>query len=333
MISLKEMPKVELHLHLDGSMRINDICNLLKIEEEEARRNMIAPKECKDLNDYLTKFALPEKVLQSRENLSLASYHLALDLIEDGVVYAEVRFAPLKHTLGGLSLEEVVESVLEGFKRVPEIKVNLILCMMRGTSFDENKKIIFLAKKYLNQGVCALDLAGAEGLYKTSDYYLLFSLAKDEGVSFTIHAGEADGCESIKKAIEFGARRIGHGVRLYEDKSLLELVKSRGILLEMCPTSNIQTRVVESYQSHPIRKYFDYGILTSINTDNRTVSNVTLTDEYIHLMNDLSFTLDEIIKMNKYALDSSFMSRDDKARILSKYNEKMELYLESIKKL
>lgn len=329
MISLEKFPKVELHLHLDGSIRVEDASLLLNKDLDDVKKNMIAPKRCQDLNEYLTKFSYPEQILQTEESLTLISYHLALDLVSDGVIYAEVRFAPLKHVFGGLSLEKVVESVLEGFRKV-DIKINLILCMMRGGSFEKNCQVISLAKKYLNQGVCALDLAGAEALFKTKDYEELFSLARGEDIPFTIHAGEADGAESISSAIDFCATRIGHGIRLQEDKTLIEKVKNKGILLEMCPTSNIQTGVVSSYATHPIKTYFDEGILVSVNTDNRTVSNTTLTMEYEYLMQNSFFTIDDFIKMNQDAIGCSFLCDEEKRFILNKYNEKVKVYLENL---
>ena len=166
MEEIVNLPKVVLHLHLDGSVRVSTANELLN---KDVERDMIVDSNCKDLNEYLKKFDIPISIMQSKSNLERISYELALDLKNDNVIYAEVRFAPIFHTKCGLSLEEVVESVLNGFKKV-DIKINLILCMMRGMSYLDNEKIIYLAKKYLNNGVCVIDLAGADALYKTKDY-------------------------------------------------------------------------------------------------------------------------------------------------------------------
>lgn len=319
MIDLKKLPKVELHLHLDGSVRIDTAAEILEQDIDIVKSNMIAPKKCTDLNEYLTKFDYPNIILQSRENLERVSYELALDLLDDGVIYAEVRFAPLKHIKEGLSIEEVINAVLLGFSKV-DIKINLILCMMRDMSNSDNLKVIDIAKRYLNRGVCAIDLAGAESLFKTSSFQELFNYVNSVEVPFTIHAGEADGISSIKSALDFGTLRIGHGIRLLEDTTLMNLVRDKKILLEICPTSNIQTNVVKSYENHPIKKYYDYGIRISINTDNRTVSNVTLTDEYKNLINNLGFTIQNIIDINKMAISTAFLSNDEKTQLLNEYN-------------
>ena len=215
---LNKFPKVELHAHLDGSVRLETVSELLQKKLEQS--DLVAPNKCQDLNEYLTKFSLPISVMQTKENLKRIAKELALDLKNDGVIYAEIRFAPINHTQN-LTLDEVVESVLEGLKSV-DIKTNLILCLMRNSNLEENKQIINLAHKYLKRGVCALDLAGAEGIYKTKNFEELFTLANDLNIPFTIHAGEADGIESIESAIRFGAKRIGHGIRCIESKETMD---------------------------------------------------------------------------------------------------------------
>ena len=170
---LEELPKVELHLHLDGSVRPKTAGELLNKSEKEIEKDMIAMAECNNLNDYLTKFEIPEMIMQTKDNLERVAKELAEDLKKENVIYAEIRFAPMKHVKKGLSGVEVIDSVLNGLKQV-DIKTNLILCMMRGSSFKENDEVIELAKKYLNKGVCAIDLAGAEAMYKTCLYKDLF---------------------------------------------------------------------------------------------------------------------------------------------------------------
>lgn len=319
MIDLKDLPKVELHVHLDGSVRCDTVSEVLNRDLFLVKHNMIAKSKCEDLNDYLTKFATPNEAMQTKENLRRIAYELATDLKNDFVIYAEIRFAPMKHLEKGLNKYEVIESILEGLNRV-DIKTNLILCMMRGDSLQTNMEVIDLAKHFYKKGVCAVDLAGAEALYKTSDYEELFNYAKEVGIPYTIHAGEADGYDSIKSAISFGTKRLGHGVEILGHDDLIDLVKEKDILLEVCPTSNVQTNVVDKISNHPIRTLFDKGVKVCVNTDNRTVSNVTLTREYRNLLSGLNFNYEEFIKMNKDAIEHAFLSFEEKEKLLSRYN-------------
>lgn len=316
MIDVKYIPKVELHVHLDGSVRIETAKELLN-ENDDIKYEMIASKKCHNLNDYLTKFDIPNMIMQSKENLERVAYELATDLKNENCIYAEIRFAPLKHLKGSLNKYEVVESVLKGLHRV-DLQTNLILCMMRGDSFENNLEVIELAKHFLNKGVCAIDLAGAEALYKTSDYEELFKIAKKYNIPFTIHAGEADGKDSILSAINFGAKRIGHGVNVIYELDLIEKIKQKDILLEICPTSNIQTNIFPNYKEHPFRKLYDMGIKVCLNTDNRTVSNTTLKREYQHMIINQNITIEDLITMNKEAVKHAFLSEVEKEKLLKK---------------
>lgn len=312
------MPKVELHVHLDGSVNLDLISSLSGDNFDIIKEKMVAPDKCADLKDYLERFDYPCYFMQSKDNLELVAKNLLNDLKKENVIYAEVRFAPLKHMNNGLGIDEVIDSVINGFKD-NDLKVNLILCMMRNDSFEDNMKVIETAKKYLNRGVCAVDLAGDEAHYPTGDFKDLFKASKDYEIPFTIHAGEADGASSVKSAIAFGAKRIGHGIRCLEDKDLVNQIIDKNIHLEVCPTSNIQTNVVNSISDHPIRKLFDLGVNLSINTDNRTVSNTSLTNEYTLLRDNLNFDINDFIKCNINAINSSFLSNDDKVKLKEKY--------------
>jgi adenosine deaminase len=296
--------KIELHLHLDGSIREETANEILG-----KKCNLKAKDKCEDLNEYLEKFEIPSIILQTKENLERVAYELALDLKKDNVIYAEIRFAPLKHLNGGLSLDEVIISVLNGLSKV-DIETNLILCMMRNDSFNDNKKVIDLAHKY----GFAIDLAGAEAIYKTKDFKELFKYAKSINVPFTIHAGEADGYESIKAAIDFGASRLGHGIKIIDYPDLINEAKEKGITLEVCPTSNVQTNAVNILKDHPIKKLYDMNVNVCINTDNRTVSNITLEDEYNKLKETFNFTNEDFLKMNLMAIEASFAQDKEKLK-------------------
>lgn len=314
----KKMPKIELHLHLDGSVRTQTACEILNrnVKDEMQVNN------CQNLTDYLSKFEMPIKVMQTKENLERISYELALDLKEDNVIYAEIRFCPLFHT-NNLSLDEVVTSILKGLKKV-DIKTNLILCMMRGLEEEENKKIIYLAKKYLNKGVVGIDLAGDEAKYKTKDYEYLFKLAKENNIPFTIHAGEADDYISILDAVKMGAKRIGHGVKVIDSENTIDKLIKENITLEVCPKSNIDTCIVNEYKLHPIQKLYKSGVKITVNTDNKTVSNIDLTKEYQNLAFTFNFTKNDFLKFNINAIEASFLNNLEKEElkqiIIDKYN-------------
>ena len=308
--------KVELHLHLDGSIRPSTISEILNINLEEAKKLSTIETKCASLKEYLTKFDIPLKIMQTKENLERVAFELAQDLQKDDVIYAEIRFAPNKHLKSGLTLDEVVTAILKGLSQVP-IKTNLILCMMRGDSYEQNLKVIKLAKKYLNHGVVAIDLAGSEASYPVNLYQELFEIAQKENIPFTIHAGEADGPLSVINAINLGAKRIGHGVRAIESEKALKLIKEKNITLEVCPKSNLDTNMYEKLSNHPIKKLYDMGLLVTINTDNRTVSNTNLTKSYQDLQEVFSFTKQDFLKMNENALQSAFLNQAEIEELLA----------------
>ena len=310
------MKKVELHLHLDGSVRPTTISELLNISIEEARKLSSVSLKENSLKDYLEKFDIPLKIMQTKENLMRISKELALDLLKDNVIYAEIRFAPNKHLENGLTLDEVITSILKGLKEVP-IKTNLILCMMRGDSYAKNVEIIKYAKKYLGKGVVGIDLAGNEAAYPVNNYQELFAIARKENIPFTIHAGEGDGALSIINAINLGAKRIGHGVRAIESTEALNLLKEKDITLEVCPKSNLDTKMYNKLESHPIKKLLDKGVKVTINTDNRTVSNITLEETYKELKETFHFSKEDFINMNKRAIECAFISEKEKQELLN----------------
>ena len=322
---LLNLKKVELHVHLDGSLRPNTVLELLhndKLDFENVVEMLTVSKECKDLTEYLKKFELPLKILQDEESLERVSYELVEDLKRENVIYAEIRFAPGLHTKNGLNYDEIVSSVLLGMKRASssgDIKCNLILCCMRGKdNKEENIKTVEIAKKYLGKGVCAIDLAGAEAIYKTNEYEYIFKLAKNLNVPYTIHSGEVDAKQSMQSAIKFGTKRIGHGINSIKYEEIIKKIVDNDIVLEICPTSNVDTKIVSNIKDHPIYRLFKRGVKVTINTDNRTVSNVTLTEEYNNILNNFSFDINDLIKMNKNAILSAFITEEEKQELLKK---------------
>ena len=308
---------IELHLHLDGALSIDNCKKIAKIQSMDIPgdveiNNMMIAKDCKDLNEFLTKFEFPLSLLQTTEGIKNAVKNLQDELLEQGIIYAEIRFAPQLHTRTGLSQEEVVKAAIEGLKK----PYNLILCCMRENNYDENIKTIELAKKYLNRGVCAIDLAGAEGLYPTKDYEDIFKYANELGIPFTIHAGEADGPISVYDAIRFGAKRIGHGVRSIEDSNLIKLLKEKNITLEICPTSNICTSVYNEISDIPIKDFIDNGINITINTDDPIICNTNLRKELLLVKNTFNLTDENLVKLQINAINASFASVEVKEKLI-----------------
>lgn len=312
--------KIDLHLHLDGSLRPDTVWELAKEQgialpaasKEELVSFLRVPEECQSLTEYLERFDLPLLVLQKAEAVERVTYELVEDLAKQGLTYAEIRFAPQFSTKQGLTQTEVVEAAVCGLNHAladyGSIKAGLILCFMRGAENQkENEETLETARKYLGKGVLAVDLAGAEALFKTADYEEIFKKAREAGIPYTIHAGEADGAESVKKALEFGAKRLGHGVRAIEDEELIEQIIRENVTLEVCPISNLHTKLAKDVQDHPIRRLFDRGVRVTVNTDNMTVSNTCLEKEYAFLKEYYGFTDTEIATMNEYAREAAFM--------------------------
>lgn len=316
---------IDLHLHLDGSLPIKTVLKLAKLQnialpgEDEAtlRKYLAVSPSAKSLNDYLRCFDLPLILLQSCEAVKIALYELICELKEQGIIYSEIRFAPQLHTKCGCTQREIIEAAITGLDKAQKdfnTKSNLILCAMRGGSEEDNLLTVSLAAEYLGNGVCAVDLAGAEALYKTELYRNVFSLSARLCVPFTIHAGEADGVQSVKTAIEFGARRIGHGVAAVDDDELLDEIKRKNISIECCLTSNLQTKAVSKLENHPIKDFLRLGINATINTDNMTVSDTTVEKE-LSLLSDIAPEISRKTLMRN-AVNAAFLSDNEREELM-----------------
>ncbi len=310
----------ELHLHLDGSLRPETVWELINEQELDIQVKGIAqtatllkaPADCHSLNEYLKCFDLPAMVLQRADAIERVTFELIEDLADEGITLAEIRFAPQLSTTLGLSQEEAVEAAVRGARRAmseyPQCRAGLILCCMRGDHNEEqNFMTIETAREFLGDVVRAVDLAGAEALYPTRMFAPVFARAREYNIPMTIHAGEAAGPESIREALSFGTRRIGHGVAAASDPELMKELADEGIVLEVCPTSNLQTHVCERMEEHPIRRLFDAGVKVTVNSDNRTVSDTTLRHEIDLLKACCGFTDEEIDLMQSYAAEASFL--------------------------
>lgn len=311
------MKKIELHLHLDGSL---DIDYARKLTGRDTYSEMVSSHDG-NLKEYLTKFFLPDELMTEYNNIVEFSYRFAKSLVAEEVIYAEVRFCPTSHNKK-ISVDRVITAVREGLAMVPEVKTNLIFCMRRNYTFEQNLEIIKLAKKYYGNGCCGIDLVGDEAAYKTIDFKELFDIIKKEKIPFTIHAGEAAGPESIKAAIEFGAKRIGHGIRCIEDLETTKQLIDNCVCLEICPDSNIDTCAVSCIEKHPIKKIVDAGVCVCISTDNRTVSETSLEHEYELLNKAFNFTEADFLKFNLNAIEAAFISEDEKQELRNRLLDK-----------
>ena len=285
------LPKIELHCHLDGSLRpetiidiaLKDGIQLPSYERNELQKELIAPLECESLDDYLKRFALPNLVMQSKENLRRITFELFEDAAKENVKYMEVRFAPLLHTLKGLDVEEIIQAVLEGMEAAVnryDIRGNIILSCMRTMPVESAFEVVEKGRKFLGKGVVAIDLCASEEEGFCRRFIEPIALARNYGYRVTIHAGETGVGKNVLEAVELlGAERIGHGVFIKDCPEAYTIVKDRQVVLEMCPTSNVQTKAVRDYREHPIYQFHKDGIKVTINTDNRTVSDTTMTKE------------------------------------------------------
>ncbi len=315
---LLKMPKVELHMHLDGSIPLFALEKISGLSYDEVYSKAVSINDYK-LSNYLKRFDFINSFIKTKEDLDFVSFALGKELEKENVIYAEVRFAPIDYVSDQLTSEDVVDGVLSGLSKC-NVKTNLILCMRRGADISYNTQVIELAMKYLNKGVVAVDLVGDEEHYAFKDYENLFEQCKKLGIPTTIHAGEVVE-RDIKDIIPY-TKRIGHGIKIQNNEELIKLVKDNNILLEICPNSNLDTNNVSDYSHHPIKKLYSLGVKVSVNTDNRLVSNISLTEEYSNLISFLDFTIDDLIKMNINAVDYAFLSQEEKDELKKRLSVK-----------
>ena len=319
---------IDLHLHFDGSLSISNARALAALEgvalpedDNELKAALTVSPDCKDLGEYLTKFAFPLSLLQSEAAIEQGMYTLCRELDGEDCIYAEIRFAPQLHLDKGLDQKKVVEAAIRGFKR-SAIDGGLILCCMRGDDNSAlNETTVEIAREYLGKGVVALDLAGNEAGFPTDSFASLFARARELQVPFTIHAGEADCAESVRSALAMGASRIGHGVRSIEDPALVDILAKNHIALELCPISNIQTTVFDDISEYPIRQFLKAGVAVTVNSDNRSVSATTARQEMLLLKNTFALTDEEEKALLHSSVDAAFASEALKKKLHERVEE------------
>jgi adenosine deaminase len=318
---------IDLHLHLDGSLSPEIIIEIAKEEKlklpsyepNELRKYLEVPENCQSLNEYLTRFDIPNLVLQTKNGLRKCLLDLLKREANDGLKYVEIRMAPQLSTAKGLSQEEVVQELIkakEEAQKLYGIKSNLILCLMRGNNNNvTNLETVKIASKYLHRGVVALDLAGAEALFPNEMFADMFLLANNLEIPFTLHAGEAAGADSVRSAISYGAKRIGHGINSIHDEQLMKYLADEKIPLEICPKSNLDTKTIKSFDELPIKEFLNRGIMVTINTDDMTVSNTNLKNEY-KIMTKIGLTDKQMRQIAINSINAAFINEAEKKELL-----------------
>ncbi|MBI2892463.1 MAG: adenosine deaminase [Deltaproteobacteria bacterium] len=339
---VEKLPKTDLHVHLDGSLRLETILDLAEKDRiqlpandlDKLRESMHIGKVCSSLVDYLKAFDVTLRVMQTEDALYRTAYELAEDAARENVRYMEVRYSPILHTAKGLRLTTVVESVNQGLRQAERdfgIESGIIICGIRNISPQSSLEMAELAVAYKNRGVVGFDLAGAEYDYPAKHHRDAFQLILNNNINCTAHAGEAYGPASIAQAIHFcGAHRIGHGVRLREDGGLLNYVADHRIPLECCPSSNVQTGAVRDVAAHPIKFLFDFGCRVTINTDNRLITDTTVSKEMWLVHKHLGFGLGDLKQIIVSGFKSAFMPFHLKQDTLRRITKELETIVEPV---
>lgn len=315
---VQRLPKAELHCHLDGSLRPGTLLELsaargiqLPHGTAEALRPWMRADDAHNLGEYLARFEITLSVMQTVAELERIAHEIVLDAALDGIRYLETRFCPTLSVREGLSLDEVMDAVLRGLargERETGTIARVIVCALRSLPWPHAMEMAELAVAYKDRGVVAFDLAGGEFGNPAHAHAAAFDVVRHNNLAVTVHAGEGDGAQSIHDAVHrCGANRIGHGTRLFEDPSLEAYIVDRQIPLEVCPTSNVQTRVAHTFAEHPLARYVTLGAVVTINTDNTLVSGVSLTDEYVHCAQYLGYDLRQLASLALASFDSAFL--------------------------
>lgn len=333
----KTLPKAELHCHLDGSIRPETVLEIAKKDKielpsydiNEIDKAMKIYGLVKDLKEYLTKFDIPQRVMQTKENIIRITEELLEDASWSNIKYIEIRYAPVFHTANGLCINEVIEAVNEGIRlgyKKYGVMANQIICCMRHMTVEENIRVVEAAKEFLGRGVVAIDLAGNEADFPPDLHKEVFDKAKDYGFHITIHGGETGEEQNIIKSIELlHAERIGHGVCAINDEKVVNYLVQHKIPLEVCVTSNVHTKIVDSFKNHPIKYYLDKGVKITLNVDNSTVSNTTLNNEYFNLIEEHHVSKEELIEIVRNGIDAAFCTIEQKKEFLDAFNNALKM--------
>ena len=339
---LHALPKVDLHRHLEGSLRLETLAEIAQehgidlpgYNLEELRPYVQFTDEEPDFHRFLEKFKLLRRFYTTREAVKRVAYEAVIDAAADNIKYLELRFNPasLAHTQS-FPLPEVAEWVIESVNQAKAdtgIDVRLLCTAVRHDSYDLARQVIEVAIAYRDQGIVGVDLAGDEIHFSAAPFAPLFKRASDHGLGITIHAGEAGGAANVREAVEvLHAQRIGHGIRTIEDSNVVQLVRQRNVTLEVCPTSNLQTGAVDNFGLHPLRDLYVLGVNVTLNTDDPSVSDITLTDEYMVAIMGLGVQLRDLRRYLRNAIQAAFISPLEKqslsTQLLSEFDAQLTI--------
>lgn len=325
-MDLRTLPKTELHLHLDCSLSY-DVVRTIRpsITLADYRRDFIAPARCTNLADFLTRPLHMIALMQTPEQLRLVVFDLFEQLKRDHLLYAEIRFAPLLHTEQGLTPEQVVTIVEEATEQACSesgIEARLILCTLRHYTTEQGMETVKLVERFRATRVAALDIAGDEAGFPLTAHILVYQYARERNLPRTAHAGEASGPQSVWETLKYlQPSRIGHGVRSSEDPALVAYLREQQIHLEVCPSSNLQTNMYPTYANHPLNQLYAAGLSLGISTDTRTVTDVTLTEEYERIAATFGWQRQHFLTCNLHALHASFQPADIKQLLIARLQE------------
>jgi adenosine deaminase len=325
-----ELPKVELHLHLDCSLSYEVVSQIdPSITLEQYRTDFIAPAKCTDLADCLRCAPSSYPLMQTEEHLRLVTFDLFEQLQAENTLYAEMRFAPLLHMERGLSPRQVVaavEAAVAEAVRDTGIEARLILCTLRPFSEAQSLETVRLVDEFRGTNVAGFDIASDEAGSPVDAHIAAFEYARDKDIPCTAHGGEGRGPDSVWEVLErFGPSRLGHGVRSIEDPELVEYLRQHQIHLEVCPTSNVVTNMYDTYADHPIDRLYRAGVLVGVNSDTRTLVPATLSEEYATLHRTFGWEPEDFYRCNRNALQAAFLPDDERNRLLAQLADGYQL--------
>lgn len=323
---VESMPKAELHLHLDGSLRPATALELARergldegLDVAGMRSRLVAPERCVDQAELLRAFDLPIAILQDADSLERTAAELVEDKAADGVRYAEIRWGPLLHVRAGLALGDGIAAVCRGARRAAVtagIEVRLICTALRSHDPADNVRLAEIAASFVDDGLTGFDLAGPEALFPDPlDHRRAFDAARAAGLRITVHAGEWGGPDQVWRALEVRPERIAHGAVAVDDARLCDALRTRGVTLDLCPTSNVQAAIVPSVADHPLATLHRAGLPVTLSTDDLTVSDITLAEEYARALVEIGLSVPELWAIDRRALDVAFADNETKARL------------------
>jgi adenosine deaminase len=327
--AIAQLPKAELHVHLDGSLRPATMLELaagagvaLPAADTEVLHRLMVVEDARNLEDYLRRFEITIALLQTEAAIERVAYEMVADAARENVRYLEVRYCPVLSQRGGLRLEAVTDAELRGLARGEAefgVVARAIHCSLRQLPPEISEEIARHSVAWRDRGVVGFDIAGGEAGWPAGPHRRAFEIAAEGGLGITVHAGEAAGADSVAEAVHrCRANRLGHGTRLYEDPALQDYVRDRRILVEINITSNIQTHAVERAEEHPVRRYADAGVAVSLSSDNWLMSGTTLTDEYWLAHRALGFSRTEIDRMILDGMAAGFLPWPERRVLLER---------------